>query len=170
MPPPIPPVADASPSASFFTPAVARGISAVLIVLGAFYFLHRLARRGTRFISEELRDTKKVYHDAFAAGILDFQLNSDDSDRALDREVEDEASTLRISFLAASPLLLPFMQLVSLVSIARCAYNIRVFKKKIQNPPPRDEIVQSLPRVTRNDKPDAENNAMKRSQPCTPRR
>ncbi|KAJ7631776.1 hypothetical protein B0H17DRAFT_535805 [Mycena rosella] len=96
------------------------------------YFLHHLARRGMRFILEELEETKTVYHDAFARGILDFQL---DSDRALDREfheVEDEASTLRITFLAVSPLLLPFMQLVSFVAIARCAYNIRSFKKKIQ--------------------------------------
>ncbi|KAJ7665773.1 hypothetical protein B0H17DRAFT_1336402 [Mycena rosella] len=128
----MPPVVDASPSASFFTPAVARGISAALVFFGAFYFLHRLARRGARFISEELDETSKVYHNAFAAGILDFQL---DSVHALDREfhaIEGEASTLRIRFLAASPLLLPFIQLVSLVAIARCAYNIRVFKKKIQ--------------------------------------
>ncbi|KAJ7665769.1 hypothetical protein B0H17DRAFT_1143219 [Mycena rosella] len=134
MPPPIPPVVDTSPSASFFTPAVARGISTVLIVLCVFYFLHCLARRGTRFISEELEETKTVYHDAVVLRILDFQV---DSGRALDRElhaVEDEASTLRISFLAASPLLLPLMELVSLVAIARCAYNIRVFKKKIQPP------------------------------------
>ncbi|KAJ7665807.1 hypothetical protein B0H17DRAFT_1336418 [Mycena rosella] len=46
--------------------------------------------------------------------------------------VEDEAITLRITFLAVPPFLLPLMQLVSLFAIARCAYNIRVLKKKIQ--------------------------------------
>ncbi|KAJ7665768.1 hypothetical protein B0H17DRAFT_1254596 [Mycena rosella] len=110
-------------------------ISALLIAIGVFGLLLHLARRGNHFISEELRDTKKVYHNAFAVGILDFQLDSDDSDRALDREfhdVEDEASALRITFLAVSPLLLPLMQLVSLFAIARCAYNLRTFKKKIQ--------------------------------------
>ncbi|KAJ7699243.1 hypothetical protein B0H17DRAFT_1196334 [Mycena rosella] len=130
MTPSIPPGTDASPSASFFT--LAPAIFALLTVLGAFYFLYYLARRGTLFISEELEETQTIYHDAFAGGILDFQL---ESDRALDKEfhnVEEEASTLRITFLAASPLLLPFIQLVSLVAIAQCAYNLRVLKKKIQ--------------------------------------
>ncbi|KAJ7665783.1 hypothetical protein B0H17DRAFT_1210789 [Mycena rosella] len=110
----------------------APGIASIFSTLGAVYLLYHLARRGTRFISEELEDTKKVYHDAFASELLDFQL---ESDRALDREfhaVEAEASALRISFLAVSPVLLPFMQLVSLVAIAQCAYNLRVLKKKIQ--------------------------------------
>ncbi|KAJ7657107.1 hypothetical protein B0H17DRAFT_1145963 [Mycena rosella] len=118
-------------SPPLLTPAP--GISALLITISVFYVLLHLARRGTRFISEELRDTKKVYHDAVAVGILDFQL---DSDRALDKEfhdVDNEASTLRISFLAVPPLLLPFMQLVSLFTITRCAYNLRVLKKKVQN-------------------------------------
>ncbi|KAJ7665780.1 hypothetical protein B0H17DRAFT_1184453 [Mycena rosella] len=127
MTPAIPPGADTS------SPCIpAPGISALLVVLGTVYSLHHLARRGTRFISEELEDTKKVYHDAFAREILDFQL---ESDRVLDREfhdVEDEASALHISFLAVSPVLLPFMQLVSLVAITQCAYNLRVLKKKIQ--------------------------------------
>ncbi|KAJ7665763.1 hypothetical protein B0H17DRAFT_1143214 [Mycena rosella] len=165
MAPPIPPVADASPFALFFTPA--RGISAVLIVFSAFYSLHYLACHGTHFISEELKETQTVYHNAFAVGILNFQLDSDHA-LALDREfhlIEDEASALRIRFLAASPLLLPFIQLVSLIAIARCAYSIRVFKKKIQNPPPRDETIQSFPAPQANDNPDEANNVLKRSQP-----
>ncbi|KAJ7699257.1 hypothetical protein B0H17DRAFT_1129327 [Mycena rosella] len=48
------------------------------------------------------------------------------------QSVEDKATTLRISFLAVSPLLLLLMQIVSLVAIARCVYNLRSLKKKIQ--------------------------------------
>ncbi|KAJ7665808.1 hypothetical protein B0H17DRAFT_284230 [Mycena rosella] len=132
MTPACPLGADTSPFASFFTPTP--GIFALFTVLlvGVVYFLLHLARHGTRFISEELEEIKTVYHDAFARGILDFQL---DSDRALDKKfhaVEDEASALYITFLAASPLLLPLMQLVSLIAIAQCAYNLRSLKKKIQ--------------------------------------
>ncbi|KAJ7699250.1 hypothetical protein B0H17DRAFT_1256760 [Mycena rosella] len=130
MTPAIPPRADSSPSVSFFTPAP--GIYSLLVAIGAFYLLLDLARCGTRFISEELEETKTVYHDAFARGILDFQLHSD---RAFDKEfhkVEGEASALRINFLSVSLLLLPVIQLVSLVAIAQCAYNLRSFKKKIQ--------------------------------------
>ncbi|KAJ7705617.1 hypothetical protein B0H17DRAFT_1326338 [Mycena rosella] len=111
-------------SPALLTPA--HRIFALIIFLGTFYLLLHLARRGTRFISEELGETKTVYHDAFVRGILDFQF---DSDHALDREfhdVKDEASVLCLSFLTSSPLLIPLMQIMSLVAIAQSVDGLTV--------------------------------------------
>ncbi|KAJ7699261.1 hypothetical protein B0H17DRAFT_1129331 [Mycena rosella] len=129
MTPAIPLDADAS---SPLTPSP--GISALFIVLGAAYFLHHLTCRGTLFISEELEDTKKVYYDAslLVSSTSSSTPTACSTGSFTFQSVEDEATTLRISFLTVSPLLLLLMQIVSLVAIARCAYNLRVLKKKIQ--------------------------------------